>query len=539
MKIFAFLLAAGSLLPGTAFAQTTRLVPSPKYPTIQSAVDASGKGDTVLVAPGTYKENIDFKGKDITLKSLAGPAKTVIDGGGKAPCVTFARGETRKAVLEGFTLTGGWGKSFGYAGGITIRSLSVNVTSPTIRNCVIRGNSGRYYGGGIGGSSGSPLIEDCLIEENKALGAGYASGGGIGFMGVLAARPVVRRCIIRRNEAMARGGGAYFAYNNNAIIEDCVFTGNVTRGTTGNLDGGAAIFAALNAVCVIRNNRIYGNISNSNGGGVKIFNVSGVVLVNNTITGNKGGSVAGFANTGSFGSNVYALVVNCILWKNGPKEFAFTGKDRNGRAPYLKVSYCDVTGGYTGTGNFSSDPRLLNPGSGNHRILPTSPCWNKGTNAAPNLPSKDFEGDPRILGGTVDVGADEFNPSAAFLYSDKAVLSLSQGGKVGYSLLCGQGRAGLVYVILPSLSGTLPGTNLAGLHLPLNLDRTTWILLGGFGPRLVGNLDASGRASTSLAFPAGLPPVLAGFTLSTAAVLIDPKALLLKAATNDENLAFQ
>ena len=539
MRTFVFFLVAGVSFAALVPAQTTRLVPSPNYPTIQSAIDASAKGDTVLVAPGTYKENIHFKGKAITVKSLGGAARTVIDGGKKGPCVLFDKGETRKALLEGFTLTNGVGLGFGKAGGITIYSSSGAISSPTIRKCIVRGNSGKYYGGGIGGNSGSPLIEDCVIEDNSALGAGYASGGGIGFMGSLTAHPVVRRCIIRRNTAMTRGGGCYFAYNNHAVVEDCYITENTTRGSTGNLDGGAGVFVALNALCVIRNNFIYGNKSNSNGGGVKFFNVTRLLLVNNTITGNRGGSVAGFANAGSYGINVYAQVVNCILWNNGGKEFAFTGQDKNGRAPYVKVTYSDVQGGSAGTGNFSADPKFLNPGSGNLRILPTSPCWNKGTNSAPSLPAQDIDGDPRIVAGTVDVGADEFDPQGVLLYSDKAVLSLSQGGKVGYSLAGNSSVAGNVYVILPSFSGFIPGFSIGSIRVPVNPDRFTWILLGGMGSSLVGNMDTKGNASTSLVFPAGLPPVLAGYTLTTAAVLIDPKALVILSATNPENLLFQ
>jgi len=68
------------------------------YATIQGAIDAAVNGDTVLVAPGTYVENIDFLVKAITVKSSSGAEATVIDGGNPpdpdfGSVVTFSNGE--------------------------------------------------------------------------------------------------------------------------------------------------------------------------------------------------------------------------------------------------------------------------------------------------------------------------------------------------------------------------------------------------------------------------------------------------------------
>jgi hypothetical protein len=98
---FSFLLLTASL-----WAQNTIRVPEDQ-PSIQAAINTANNGDTVLVAPGTYFENLFFSGRAITVKSSAGADSTIIDGGGELPVASFQSGEGQGTVLNGFTIRNG------------------------------------------------------------------------------------------------------------------------------------------------------------------------------------------------------------------------------------------------------------------------------------------------------------------------------------------------------------------------------------------------------------------------------------------------
>ena len=106
VKIIAAFTLASTLAAGMALAATIE-VPFEQL-TIQDGIDAATDGDTVLVSPGAYAEEIDFLGKLIVVRSLDGPVNTLITGAGSDTLVFFGNGETAEAVLDGFTLQGGW-----------------------------------------------------------------------------------------------------------------------------------------------------------------------------------------------------------------------------------------------------------------------------------------------------------------------------------------------------------------------------------------------------------------------------------------------
>src|SRR5437899_321870 len=99
---------AATMLAVTAGANAGNTIHVPlNQPGIQAGIDAAANGDTVLVASGTYFENINFHGKAITVTSEQGPGVTVIDGGARDSVVTLVSGEGPSSMLSGFTVQNG------------------------------------------------------------------------------------------------------------------------------------------------------------------------------------------------------------------------------------------------------------------------------------------------------------------------------------------------------------------------------------------------------------------------------------------------
>lgn len=136
------------------------------YSTVQKAIDAAVNSDIVVVAPGSYRENIDFKGKALLVTSSGGPASTVIDGRKLDSVVKFSNGEGLDSVIEGFTITNG--RLFSGCG------IHCYQTSPTIRHNVITANVTDQafidsYGGGLYvGSGGTATAANNIIRDNWA-----------------------------------------------------------------------------------------------------------------------------------------------------------------------------------------------------------------------------------------------------------------------------------------------------------------------------------------------------------------------------------
>ena len=144
--------------------------------TIQDGINAAEDGDTVLVAPGEYVENIDFEGKDITVASLflttgeeAYIDSTVIDGDENGSVVTFANEEEEGTILSGFTVRNGAADR-----GAGIACMAG--TSPILDHLIVRDNSGMSCVG-IWCTGSSPTIQFVVVAHNIGVNA---SGIGVG-----------------------------------------------------------------------------------------------------------------------------------------------------------------------------------------------------------------------------------------------------------------------------------------------------------------------------------------------------------------------
>jgi len=164
---------AGAFLLGPSSHAATIHVPG-DHPSIQQAIEVAAHRDTVLVAPGTYMENLDFLGKGIHVRAQGTAFDTMIGPAELGSVVVFMNGEGRDSILEGFTLWGGTGTHHPEYGSFCGGNVFC-MGSPTIRSNIIRSGSA-LYGTGLYIEGGSPLIVNNVIEGNEAT---YYHGGAV------------------------------------------------------------------------------------------------------------------------------------------------------------------------------------------------------------------------------------------------------------------------------------------------------------------------------------------------------------------------
>jgi hypothetical protein len=404
------------LLPQTPATSTTLRVPS-EYATLNHALVATSPGDTVLVAPGTYKDverrriwtginwftaySCAFLEDGVTLKSEAEPSVTTIDMAGKGDGISHVMTayvlSSDDIVIEGFTITGApqgnWGLWLYKCGGRGI-----------VRDCVHRDLRGSPdVGAAIVGARTPLLVEDTVFEDCRgAIGGAIhmqsknltvrdcvfrkCSNSAIRATGDYSARRVrIERCRFEGNYAAGLGGAIRIWEYASTSITDCVFVEN-----TSNLTGGGAI--SLSGAPGSEGNWVRGNLFYRNhvlsplaaGGGIN-WRDSGGYLEGNTF-------VECDAPTGACAA----------LGPDGPRDLIvrrniFAGSQGGpaiwwirGAPGHVPESACNIFWNNPG-GNFEDyppgasdlflDPQFCNPEAGNFTVSASSPCLPENENA--------------------------------------------------------------------------------------------------------------------------------------------------------------
>ena len=276
-------------------------------------------------------------------------------------------------IISGNTISG---NSAYYGGGIHCYYYS----NPTISNNTICENTASDRGGGIycNWESTNPIISGNTISSNSA---NY--GGGIYCY--YYSNPSISGNTISGNSA-DNGGGIYCHWHSDPTIigntisgnstnygsgiycdwkSDPIISGNTISGNSANYGGG--IYCSSHSDPTIIGNTISENSANSRGGGIFCYR-SSPSISGNTISSNSAFSGGGIWC--NYNSN--PTLLNCILWGDNPQEiYLYSGS-------IVQATYCDIQGGWHGTGNIDADPLFVDPTLGDYNLQWPSPCIDSG-----------------------------------------------------------------------------------------------------------------------------------------------------------------
>ena len=342
------------------------------------------RDDVVWVTNGVYDAGGAFGlgqtnrlvvGTGIVVRSMNGPAVTHVVGAadpsatnplGLGPAAVRGVLLMSNSVLDGFTVRGGRTSVDGYGGGVASEETALRRSNPfglyadlplgRIANCVIVDNAA-----GVGGGAAFVYADGCVVESNSA-----SSGGGIAYS-------LANNCLVRGNVAESEGGGM-----SRSLAIGCRIVGNRAA------NGGGIYFNRMARNCVVAENS-----ASESGGGVMV----GDWIESSTIVGNQ-------ANIGGGLWQVKAL--NCVVAHNSALF------DADYSASGALVSCLASTNGTAESivGTLFADPRIVSVAD--PHLLPGSPAIDAGTNQAWMSDSSDLDGEPRLEGPCMDIGADEF-----------------------------------------------------------------------------------------------------------------------------------
>lgn len=377
---------------------TVILVPS-QYPTIQQGLNAAAAGDTVLVAPGSYPENISWPFVDgILLASERGADSTIIDGANAGRVIDFPNMSfSNSTEITGFAIQHGYAVQ---GAGIYIYQGSPYIHHNVVRWNVAEGTSTWVYGGGIFcDGSGRPRIEYNLVQSNAARGQYWNYGGGIYIDGNNSA--LIFGNTIERDSTVGGnwnyGAGIYCGSGASPDIMHNIITENVcAQGSRGH---GAGIYVGANCSAYVLSNLIANNTvaSGSWNYGAGLLINSGAHVINNTIVGNTciggtwryGGGITIYDSTNTIENNIIAA--NSASSGGG----IYAGSGDHAALCYNDV-WSNAGGNYSGISpgpnDISVDPLFISGPLGDYYLSQTaagqgqdSPCLDYGSVTAESL----------------------------------------------------------------------------------------------------------------------------------------------------------
>jgi len=252
------------------------------------------------------------------------------------------------------------------------------------------------YGGAVHATSAQLTLTDCVLQNNFAVSPSGSSHFGGGVFGPA----VLTRCQLIDNIAFGEGGGV-----DGATLFDCELRNNHAASPDGQFFaglGGGANNATLVRCRISLNVAHPANSADSEGGGARNSVLSQCEIVDNSAY--FGGGVAGsildrctvYGNLAviSGGGLWDGSARDSIVWANVPESI----RDPGGT---MVVEYCDVEGGFAGTGNIAADPLFWREASRDLHLRAGSPCIDAGDPAS--LPDPD--------GSRADMGAHPFDPA--------------------------------------------------------------------------------------------------------------------------------
>ncbi|MEQ6121775.1 LamG-like jellyroll fold domain-containing protein [Reichenbachiella sp. MALMAid0571] len=305
--------------------------------------------------------------------------------------IIVANSGTSDAVLDGFTIQSGNANGSGsdnIGGGIKL-----NLSGMTINNCVIRYNSVSLNGAGINTSNQSAIISNCEIYENVS----DSNGGAIKLA---TGTTQIFNNLIYANQAN-NGAGIHTGI----VLPGTVIANNIIILNSASNTGGGIHFGGTNADALIVNNTIYGNNAGTKAGGMYIDSSSKGTIKNNIIWGNEAGLSAEVDMESGLHADAvmdYNLISTGAIGMNGSSADPL----------FTDVNEFDFS--------LQSGSGAIN--GGDNSVIPADAADLDGdADTSEGIPF-DFAGNTRVQGGTVDMGALEFDGASIQTDAGNAII---------------------------------------------------------------------------------------------------------------------